>query len=330
MFQTLPIANEGAWAYLGTEPEEYLGILEDVGQLVLDAHDNRHIAPDILDPWVFWQFSNSVLRQIPVHGSLCAGNWRLLASARRMADELKFDALAQAIFDSEQAVHKLDSAVLDAYDHGHDHPGLTPDLREKLAHLLDSRFHPLVHDAATPLETGDPTQPMESPLLHQLALWVAKHLPRVAVSGADGVGDAIDRGWGDVERNFPEIMRAKKIERLGDALVDLLELAGVADAHLRGKHPDTTGLGVGLTALVDSNAQTPLLWAQFADANVLINWADWCEIARMPADNSTVAKPGKPLLPIKKRPQFYADPKTMALTLPGLLRRLPKKLSYRS
>lgn len=155
--------------------------LDKVGQQTMRGVHNTHLAPEILDPWVFFQCVTGIQGHHSFDGTPFAGNWRNTICARRMAERLGAEELAKELRAAEAALDHYGPELMSSYDRGA-YGELFQDQPEKLRQEMNERFDwcleaPVSEGLCTYGILKDDHEPAEK-LLAALAEWVEADMPR--------------------------------------------------------------------------------------------------------------------------------------------------------
>ncbi|WP_041768751.1 hypothetical protein [Pseudovibrio sp. FO-BEG1] len=185
MLQKCPISpnDEKFWTYDGKNAQEYLFVLETVGYLHIPGTDNRHLLPEIIDPWVLWRLVWGILHLGSLDRTPFGENWRMIGAAKRMAKRINAHPLAEALAHSEEKLKDFPPKLLDTFDKGtfldeYRTLGFTKNTMREASLLLVDAFIPLIEKPECDGPDGLPLYGNGHPMLVALAIWVEANLPR--------------------------------------------------------------------------------------------------------------------------------------------------------
>lgn len=189
---TWPITPDDIETYQfdGKDPDHFLAIaLDGIAPKLPATCDGSHLAEEILDPFVFFQFITGMQGKHTINGTPFYQNWRLLPCALRMARRLGADGLADALEQSKTEMAAFDPQTLDDYDHGR----LPWDTKEdqalsaKLDTLFDIRLRDQVDAGDCTYGTTQANTSGSERLNAALADWVSQEFPREVLDDFDAV-----------------------------------------------------------------------------------------------------------------------------------------------
>ena len=177
------------YQYSGGDPDGFLcGALDPIGWKVQKLNDGSHLAEELLDPFVLFQFIAGIQGKYTINGTPFYSNWRLLPCATRMATRLGALELADALEKSGRELASFEPEILDDYDATRI-PWDTEEgqaLNGELSEICDARFHKIPFEDCTYGTSRSQFTGAES-LNAALADWVCQEMPREVLPNQDAV-----------------------------------------------------------------------------------------------------------------------------------------------
>lgn len=310
--------------FSGQDPDAFLlALLENVGSFVLPGTDGALLAPEILDPFVFLQFVAGLQGNYTINGSPFYGNWRLLVSARRMAERLYAIELEEALARAQNQIDAYDTEVLDAFD-ASDAAWLNQHqdgLHHQLTELLIDQFQPLIDAGECYYGTLSAEYKGGDRLLAALAEWVSQEFPHEILPDAKAVQDrlnsCLDAGLED-EAN----LRAFTKQHLPEPAFDALKRLGYRFTKLDGQSRDAGKVPVPVGRFI-VNTDIALYLLTFRDAQTIVDAMSMKRLATWPYQWPDPTLPRLGNVPsVADRPEIIIDP----ISLNSMIG--PKILSY--
>lgn len=151
--------------------------IEPIGDQVVRGVYNGHLAPEILDPWVFYQFMLAVHDHHSTSGTRFGQNWRHTICARRMAERLGASELASNFKVAEAALNHYGTELMDSFDSGDLFLG---DQSEDVKHSIQYIFDDALTEKPFDFAFGEGSEDLdhEDRFFAPLAQWVAAEFPR--------------------------------------------------------------------------------------------------------------------------------------------------------
>ena len=275
--------EESQFEYDGERPEDFLSIIiDEISDRIVARTDGSNLAPELLDPAVFYHFITGIYGHYTLNGSPFIGNWRLLPAATRMAERLEADTLVQVLKKAEHDIQAWDPQLLDDYDSGaisdrHDLPASTC---ERLDETFDLQFRPAVENCRCAYIPHEGAAPIRDPLT-ALAAWVMHELPREPLHDHDAIWARYSEThqWA---RDHVEGYNQNWTESIvGQEVYSLLESLSLRFARVVARPPlDALGKLPVSPRVLEMTDETQLLELDFADAVLLAELDTLTEIAR--------------------------------------------------
>jgi len=302
MLNAWPITPQetSVFVYDGSDPDfASTNMLDGIGDCLQRATYPRHLANELVDPFVFMQFVMGLQ-----------------------------DALASKLADAATALKGFKTAQLDAYDRS-DMDALEEETYQRLFALLDQQFQDLIAQGNCTYGTYAKSAEGGDKLLVALCEWVSKEMPREVLPNRDAVAQRLDdtHAWAvsNVENYYEEWVRFY----VGDHILALLNKAGDRFGSPKSdimtpQHENTIVFQRFKTA--DGKMNVAFM---FEDAMLLVHQDDMVERARIPLPKSPIHRPNGPhLQKLADKPVFGFDPDGPAITDKRLLRGPKNPIKY--
>lgn len=330
----LPITPDRVahYQFSGQEQDMFLATaLDDVGDRVQPRTVGSQIAPELLDPFVFWQFVSGLMGQYTVNGMPFNSNWRLMPAATRMAKRLGALPLAQALQDGEEEMRAWDIADLDAYDTFSFDINIS-EQKEKydtLFQRFDKRFELLISEAAPTYGHFANGQTGGDALLTALCEWISDQMPREVLPTREAVIERIaaNHNWAydNVDNHGYEFTRSF----VGHDIFVVLNGLGLRIAAVTQRSSEPHKLAVIPTAFRTTDGQDLIAFG-FGDGIVVADAVTLQERGRS-LYAAPLPRPAQlvPYANIAKRPKITLNREAFTTSFASIFRPFAETLKYK-
>ena len=324
-----PIAKEDEhrFRYDGGDAAMFNAELSDLSKVMQRRCANSHIAPELLDPYVFWQFISGMLGEYTMNGASSGGDWRLFPSLIRMAERLEADPILPGLRDCQAFLETLTGEQKDQYDSIMKIRGEEA-TTERLHDLYDRQFMAALNHEYEPETYKIVREGYGYTLRQDLAQWISDEMPKNILPGRDHVEAIWEQAHEQAIETEERYLREWTAYYVGEEVADMLAAVG---RRYGGEMPSSWQHQIQNKAVVrrfkDSDGNV-IARIEFADALMLMDDATRTEIARVATKHPYRNEESPPMWSISEKPQFTIDWETNAVRPSGVIARRTKPITY--